>query len=411
MKTTIRSLGSSGEGVGQTEEGKTLFIEGALPQESVSYSIEAEKKSYAKGRLLQILEPSSSRVHPPCPVFGECGGCQIQHLAYEAQLEAKRQRVMDALNRIGKIEAPVHACLSSPMPLHYRNKIQLPTENGIMGLYKRNSHDIVPVKNCLIQCASGEAIYRLLQKERLPAQVTHLLIRNAIFTDEALVVFIINKEVDLIPLAQKLLRELPQVKGVLINLNKHKGNRILGPQFKLLAGRPTIREKLGSLLFDLSAPSFFQVNSWQAINLFEYVSQFIDIKEHVIDAFCGVGTLALFAAQKAARVEGYECVEQAVIDARANAALNGFTNCHFEVGFAEKRALKCDTLLLNPPRKGLSPEIFSKIQAKKIVYISCDPATLARDLALFQGFKLQSIQPFDMFPQTMHVESAAYLTK
>ena len=404
MQTEIRSLGASGEGVGQTSEGKTLFIEGALPSEEVSYTIDIEKKSYAKGKLLKIIKPSKVRVKPPCPVFDRCGGCQIQHLSYEGQLEVKRQRVLDALQRIGKIDAQVAPCIPSPTPFHYRNKIQLPHKHGLIGLYQKNSHEIVPIDSCPIQCEKGNEIFAFL-KNKLPPSIKHLLIRNALFTNEALVVFVAQKEEKTLALlAQELLDHFDEVKGVVLNINPSTSNRILGPKFKTLAGSSTITEKLGTLFFKLSAPSFFQVNSKQAVNLFEHAVHNID-NDYVIDAFCGVGTLSLFAAKKAKSVLGIECVKEAIADAKSNAKLNSIENCHFEVGRAEDSPLRCDTLLLNPPRKGLEPKIFNKIEAKKIVYISCDPATLARDLSYLKQYQIDSIQPFDMFPQTMHIET------
>jgi len=404
MQTTIRSLGSSGEGVGQDEEGKTLFIEGALPGERVTYTITDEKKSYAKGQLLEILEPSKERVTPPCPIFGECGGCHIQHLSYPAQLEVKRQKVVDALQRIAKMDVEVAPCLPSPMPLHYRNKIQLPHRDGQIGLFRKHSHEIIPLKSCYIQCALGEKIYAWM-KDKLPKSVRHLLIRNAIFNHEALVVLVSDGKENFQKLAKAVMDHFEEVKGVVLNINLHSNNRILGSVFKTLAGRPYIIEKLAGLSFKLSAPSFFQVNSWQAEHLFAKATSLIEQTDHVIDAFCGVGTLALFAARKAKTVSGFEVVEEAILDARENARLNHISNCRFEVGRAEKQELSCDTLLLNPPRKGLDPAIFDKIDARKIVYISCDPATLARDLPLFKKFKTISAQPIDMFPQTMHVET------
>ncbi|MCH9610519.1 MAG: 23S rRNA (uracil(1939)-C(5))-methyltransferase RlmD [Chlamydiae bacterium] len=402
MQSKIRTLNSSGEGIGQTDEGKTLFIDGALPGETVEYEIELEKKSYAKGTLLKIIEPTKERVHPPCPVFGTCGGCQIQHLDYQEQLEIKRMRVQDALRRIAKIDIEVPPCIPSPMPFGYRNKIQLPHKDGLLGLYKKRSHELVPIKGCPIQSALGEKILRFLQN-RLPNSVSHLLIRNGIFTNEALVVFITSGEAPT-ALAKELFDEFEEIKGVVLNIKRGSGNRILGSSFKTLAGRDHIFEQLGSLKFKLSAPSFFQVNSWQALNLFKTVADQITGKR-VIDAFCGVGTLALFAAQKCQSLLGIECVKEAISDARENAKLNGIQNCHFEVGRAEERHLECDTLLLNPPRGGLDPKIFEKIKAKQIIYISCDPATLSRDLLNLKDFNIRFVQPFDMFPQTTHVET------
>ncbi|MCP5470155.1 MAG: 23S rRNA (uracil(1939)-C(5))-methyltransferase RlmD [Chlamydiales bacterium] len=406
MKTTIRSLGSSGEGVGTDETGKTLFIEGALPGETVEYTLDVEKKRYAKGKLVCVVESSPHRTKPPCPLFGTCGGCHIQHLTYEQQLAVKRQRVIDALQRIGHLDHDVEPCIPSPQPLHYRNKIQLPHKSGEIGLFRKNSHDIVPLTHCYIHCELGEKIYSWI-REKVPPTVEYLLIRTGIFTEEALLIFVGSGDLQM--LAKEAMHTFCQIKGVVLNTDRKEGNRILGNRFKTVCGRPHIFEQIGNLKFKISAPSFFQVNSWQAKHLFEEAASHIE-GDFVIDAFCGVGTLALFAAQKCKKVLGIEVIAEAIHNARENASLNNSTNCTFEVGRAEKRTLECDTLLLNPPRKGCDSHLIRNVSAKKVVYISCDPATLARDLAALKKYRIEKVQPFDMFPQTMHVETIAVLS-
>lgn len=422
----ITSLSSTGEGVG-TLDGMKVFVEGALPGESVSIKITQQKKSYAKASLLQILKPSFARTEPHCPLFGECGGCQVMHLQYPAQLELKRQRVVDALQRIGKFhECTVLPCAPSPTSLGYRNKIQLPivweSSKKVIGLYRKNSHEIIPLKRCLIQCPQGEEIFTLINEKLNLSSVRYVLIRNAVFHEEALVVFVtaghFSKELK--KLAVELMEANSLIKGVVENLGTKSDNVILGSQYRLLAGRPYIYEKLLGKTFKISPSAFFQVNPAQTEELYKRAIELAEIgpDESVLDAYCGVGALALFAADHAKKVYGIECVPHAIADALENARLNQLTNCTFICGKAEEaidQIGKVDTVFLNPPRKGCDPKLLEtllKKQPQKIVYISCDPATLARDLSLLEKhYQIAIVQPFDMFPQTMHVETVVRLTR
>lgn len=434
---TIDAIGSSGEGVGRLD-GYTLFVDGALPGERINVRLIETHKNYGRGELLTIIEASPDRVQPPCHLFGVCGGCQLMHLSYEKQLKIKQQRVMDALQRIGKItDLEVPPCLPSPSPLGYRNKIQLPVKNNpeglAFGLYARGSHQLVEVESCHIHCAMGDEIYRdvsaLIKKAGIVAfnpetgkgELRHLLIKSAIYTEQALVILVTasgNSE-KLIPLAKQIMENSPQVKGVVQAVNKQKGNRILGESFKVLAGAGHIHEALGDLLFKVSPASFFQVNPEQALLLYAKAREFADLEgtETLLDAYCGVGTLSLFFAKHAKRVLGVECVPEAIEDAKENAALNKISNVSFVCANAEsyiKTLAAIDVAILNPPRKGCDPLLLKELKRlhpKTIVYISCDPSTLARDLAHLRdfGYKIEAIQPFDMFPQTAHVECVVKL--
>lgn len=421
----ITSLSSTGEGVG-TLKGLKIFVEGALPGEAVSCEITKRKRNYAKGHLLSILSASPERTEPICPLFGKCGGCQVMHLQYPAQLALKRQRIVDALERIGGFDKPsVLPCFPSPTSLGYRNKIQLPVvwdnNKKTIGLYRKGSHEIIPLERCFIQCPKGEEILALIKKRLALSSVRYVLIRNAFFNDEALVILVTDGRFsdEMQIFSEELLHAHPLIKGVVETVNKNKDNVILGKTFRTRAGRPYLIEHLLNKKFKISASSFFQINSAQTERLYEKVLSFVDIQpnEIVWDAYCGVGTLALFAADKASHVFGVECVASAIENAMENAQLNNATNCTFICGLAEKMVdqIDADIVFLNPPRKGCEKrllELLCRSKPNKIIYISCDPATLARDLAILTpSYHLENIQPFDMFPQTMHVETIVKLTR
>lgn len=416
----ITSMSSSGEGIGSLE-GLKVFVDGALPGETVLAKISQRKKKYAKAQLLKILSPSDARIQPHCPLFNACGGCQIMHLQYPAQLMLKQERVIDAFQRIGGFQtAKVLPCLPSPLSLGYRNKIQLPVvwEHGKkkLGLYKKKSHEIIPLKRCMIQCSGGEEILSIISDRLTIPSVKYVLIRNAIFNEQALVIFVTNgkfsKELKLF--AEELMEANSLIQGVVENVNTRNDNVILGSTFRLLVGKPFIYETLLNKTFKISPSAFFQVNPGQAENLYQKALDLAEIKPHevVVDAYCGVGTLALFAADKAHHVYGIEPISQAIANANENARINTAENCTFVCAKAEdyiQQIENLDVVFLNPPRGGCAPEMLDALldkKPKRIVYISCDPATLARDLKILSGrYTIDQIQPLDMFPQTMHVET------
>lgn len=437
---SIDALGSHGEGIGR-DQGYTIFVEGALPQEVVEIELIERKKNYGIGRLLQVKQASPHRISPPCSAFGTCGGCQLMHLSYPEQLTMKRQRVLDALTRIGKMEDPkVKRCIPSPQELAYRNKIQLPARQIqgkiSLGLFAKASHHLIPLDRCLIHCSQGQTVYESIRTLLNTAPIApydpiskqgelrHVLIKSAIRSQESLVVLISSKAPTppLLSLAQAIKTACPQVKGVIHNRHAGAENCILGKEYRLLEGKDAIEETLCDLTFRISAASFFQVNPLQAENLYQHAFDLADLKgdETVLDAYCGVGTLALVFAKKAKKVIGIETIPEAIEDAKRNALKNQIDHAQFIVGeaeniFKDKKTVRPDLLLLNPPRKGCDPSLLKSIGHKKpnkILYISCDPATLARDLAILQthGYRLHVAQPFDMFPQTAHVECVALLT-
>jgi 23S rRNA (uracil1939-C5)-methyltransferase len=421
---TIERLGIYGEGVGHLE-GLIVFVDNGLPGEEVAITFYEKKKSYARAQVVRWLKRSPHRVDPICPLFGRCGGCQIMHLEYAEQLKAKQERVRDALERIGKIsDSEVKPCLPSPSPLVYRNKIQLPVREGfVLGLYATNSHDLVPVDHCYIHCELGQKAFQHVQKilRETPLEgLRFVLLKTAVQTHQVLIVLVTNR-LTVPPSIVSQLREMPEIRGVVQNINDTAGNTVLGSDFQTLAGQGWVEEKLHGLVFKASAASFFQVNPAQAENLYQHVVSFLDLQgdEVVLDAYCGVGTLALILAQKAKAVIGIEFVPEAVQDAKENALRNKISNAKFLCGPAETLISQvgfADVAVLNPPRKGCDPAFLQqlcRLQLKKIVYVSCDPATLARDLKFLieNGFVLQYVQPLDMFPQTAHVETVVLLIK
>ena len=416
----VERLGINGEGVAHFQ-GLTVFVDDALPGERVKARIYEKRKTFARAKLVEILEESKERVAPICPLFGTCGGCQIMHLKYEAQLGAKRQRVVDALERIGKIDGKLVAdCRASPLPLFYRNKIQLPVKEGKLGLYARHSHELVPIEKCYIHCALGEAVFEKIAPILKQENLKHVLIKTAVNTGEVLVVLVTRDEEISPGLAARLMKEAPEIKGVVQNVNPDAGNVVLSQDFRVLAGQGSIEEKIHGLIFKVSPASFFQINPAQAENLYQQVVEDAELtgSEAVLDAYCGVGTLALILAKSAKEVIGIENVQDATRDAAENALANGIVNARFICGEAEVKIQeleKVDVAVLNPPRKGCERvflEALIRLKPRRIVYVSCDPATLARDLQLLvsEGYQVDGVKPFDMFPQTSHVESVAKLT-
>lgn len=434
----VISLNSQGQGICSID-GFKIFVDNAITGDLIKGQITQKKKNYGLATLLEIQKKSGDRTTPICPLFEKCGGCQIMHLKYEKQLFYKTNKVLSAIKKIGGFEIEVNPCVASPKQLHYRNKIQLPIykENGELklGLYEKKSNTPLSINECFIHCRLGEKVFKevsiLLKETSLDVFceesqrgfLRHLLIKTGVTTDECLVVWITSSKKHketLKKISEKLISKCPEVKGVLINVNKKRYNSIMGDHCELLLGNPFIYERLLKKTFKVSAHSFFQVNPEQAENLYLKALNFADIKpdEVVLDAYCGTGTLSLLISSSAKKVIGIECVESAIRDAKENAALNQITNAEFILGTVENKIQqieKVDTVFLNPPRKGCEIDVLNSIdqlRPKKIVYISCDPATLARDLKILStmNYQLKEVQPFDMFPQTMHVETCALLT-
>ena len=439
----IVRLGAGGEGVGRVEN-FTVFVDGALPRETVTARITYVKKQYAVGRPERIQKASPHRVKPSCPVYADCGGCQLQHLSYEGQLVEKQRQVKDAVEHIGKLkDIPVLPTLGSERPWNYRNKMQLPVggekKTVHIGCFAEKSHRIIDIDACPIQKDGNNQIIPVVRQwmkdYKIPAYdedrrtgiVRHIMGRTGVHSGEIMVCIV--TAVPVVPhmkdLVHMLRKEVPGLTSVMQNINTRHTNVILGNKTKVIYGSPTISDSIGDLNFRISAQSFFQVNSEQAQKLYETALSYADLtgKETVVDVYCGTGTITLFLAKQARYVYGIEIVEPAVRDAVKNAKDNGIRNAHFTCGDAAYKlpellqsGIKPDVIVIDPPRAGCEEKVLNvitSVKPKRVVYVSCNPATLARDLAYMKtrGYKTEKIRPVDMFPQTHHVECVALLSK
>ena len=435
----IHGLGSSGEGVGKLDE-LIIFVEGALPGEEVLAEVEVVKKNYAVGRLVDVVKKSSERVELLCPLYDKCGGCQLQHMSYAAQLRWKRQQIVDAVERIGKLrDVEIFDTLGMENPLRYRNKMQFPVGKGLqIGCYAHGSHNVIDTTNCLIQHALNDkilaAVRKVAQKFNLQPYdedkhrgfLRHVMGRVGSNGEMMIVLVTAAKNFP----AEKnfvraLLKEIPEVTSIQQNVQTFRNNVILGRDTRVLYGKPTIHDKIGGLKFNISARSFFQVNTAQAEVLYRTARDFAELRggETVIDAYCGTGTIGLFVAKRARKVYGVEVVGSAVADAKKNARENNIRNAEFIVGDAVKvlprlldSGVEVDVVIVDPPRAGCDRKVletFAAMKTEKIIYVSCNPATLARDLKILDelGYRATKIQPVDMFPFTSHVESVTQIIR
>ncbi|EHB62616.1 23S rRNA (uracil(1939)-C(5))-methyltransferase RlmD [Paenibacillus lactis] len=506
----IIGMTHEGEGVGRVE-GFTLFVQGALPGEKVRAKVLKTKKQYGYAKLLELVDRSQHRIAPPCPIYDQCGGCQLQHMDYTAQLEWKRQLVIDNLERIGKLrvvregsgvegaspaaggmsgqadaasagqnssdrEAQVSADKNNRTGLHqepgdgiistglhdepgadiivrptlgmnepwrYRNKSQVPigvTEGGLIGgFYARGSHRIVDMETCLIQHEQNDEVVRRVKaigrrlgitaydEESGQGLLRHVVVKIGFATGEMMIVLVTNGE--RIPRMNEWItairEELPAVVSVCQNINTRKTNVIFGDVTRVLWGREVIHDYIGDVKFAISARSFYQVNPAQTEVLYGKTVEYAGLtgEETVIDAYCGIGTISLFLAQHAKKVYGVEIVKEAIEDARANAELNGMAHVEFEVGASEdviprwkEQGIEADVIVVDPPRKGCDPRLLETIlqmKPERVVYVSCNPSTLARDLRVLEdgGYRTVEVTPVDMFPHTVHVECCVSLVR
>ncbi|MEW5920749.1 MAG: 23S rRNA (uracil(1939)-C(5))-methyltransferase RlmD [Bacillota bacterium] len=433
----IEGLNHDGEGVGRFH-GFTVFVPWTAPGDRVEAEIISFQKNYARALPLSLPHPSPYRQEAPSPYHGRCGGCQLQHLQYSEQLRRKRQLVADALQRLGGIDVPVRPVMGMEEPWHYRNKAQYPVvqEGGKpkIGFFQRRSHNLVDVRHCLIQHPAAERVVavvrELITELNIPVYnekehrglLRHLITRTSFSSGEVLLVLVTNgRELPALDqLVAQLTNRVKDLVGIVQNINTRRGNVITGEENLLLWGRDYVVEELGALRFQISAGSFFQINSRQAKVLFNLVRDYAELKggETVFDLYCGSGAISLFLSGKAARVIGVESYTPAVEDARKNARLNGITNVEFHAGLAEEvmtalsaQCLRADVAVMDPPRKGCEEKLLAalaEMQPSRIVYVSCNPATLARDLRYLAGagpgYHPVAVQPIDMFPHTAHVE-------
>lgn len=452
----IIGLTHEGEGVGRYE-GFTLFVRGALPGERVSVEVVSVGKSFGKGTMRELLSPESDRRTAPCPIYDSCGGCQLQHLDYAAQLHWKRRHVVDNLVRVGKLTVAgepmagaagglpgdvgrvpviVHPTIGMADPWRYRNKAQVPIGRGEAGLvggfFEEGSHDIVEMDACLIQQEENEETVRAVKEAARMLEISaydrvtgrgllrHVVVRHAAATGQRMVVLVTNGRD--IPHADELvaliLERVPGVVSVVQNVNTERTPVVFGELTLTLWGKDVIYDEIGDVRFAISARSFYQVNPEQTERLYRKTVEYAGLtgEETVVDAYCGIGTITLFLARHARRVYGVEIVPEAIDDARRNALLNDIRNVEFAVGRAEKvlprwqrAGVSPDVIVVDPPRKGCDPELIAtmlELRPARIVYVSCNPSTLARDLRLLEdgGYRTVEVQPVDMFPHSGHVE-------
>lgn len=439
----INGMTHEGQGVGRINN-FTVFVDGAIKGETADVRIIKVNKSYAFGKLIKIITPSPERIQPFCSASKRCGGCNLQHLSYKGQLKFKTDLVKENIKRIGKLEdVVVHETIGMENPLNYRNKSQYPVgiigEKPVIGFYASRSHEIIESDECGIQDIYSDriraivkdfiginkiSVYSEATKEGL---IRHVVTRVGFKTGEVMVVIVINGKV--LPKMDELIHVIvagvPEVKSIFLNINKINTNIILGDQNVKIFGSETITDYIGKYKFNISPLSFFQVNPVQTEVLYAKALEYAALSgnENVFDLYCGIGTISLFLSEKAKKVYGVEVVEDAIRDAKTNAELNSVGNVEFISGEAERvipdlywKGIKADVVVADPPRKGCGEGLLKTLvdmQPKRIVYVSCNPSTLARDLKYLSenGFKVVEVQPVDMFPWTAHTESCVRIER
>lgn len=453
----IEDIGTGGEGIGKAD-GFTFFVKDAIVGDVIEAKIMKLKKNYGYARLMKVLTPSKDRVEPKCPVARQCGGCQIQEMRYEAQLAFKQKMVQNNLERIGGLsDFEMYPVIGMETPYAYRNKAQFPVGedkdgNIVIGFYAGRTHHIVEQTDCCIGAPeNGEVLRKVkayMQKNQIRPYneehhsgiVRHILIRTGYHTKEIMVCLIVNAaKASCLKNAQQLtesLREMDGMTSVMVNFNTEKTNVILGKKSEVLWGQPYIEDFIGDVKYQISPQSFFQVNPMQTEKLYAKALEYAGLtgNETVWDLYCGIGTISLFLAKNARKVYGVEIVPQAIEDARNNAKRNGIDNAEFFVGKAEEvvpafyekalkqaqdseagKSIRPDVVVVDPPRKGCEEvllETIVKMQPQRIVYVSCDSATLARDLKFLSanGYAVKKVQPVDQFGHSVHIETVVLLS-
>jgi 23S rRNA (uracil1939-C5)-methyltransferase len=436
-------LTHEGQGVAKID-GFPIFVPGGLPGESAQIKILNVKKNYGYGKLIEIKEKSPYRVEIPKDEKHKYGGCQLHHMSYEGQLQFKQNLVEQTLTRIGKLQdVNIHPIIGMEQPFHYRNKAQVPVgeRNGrlITGFYKPRTHEIIDTDESVIHMEAINDAIKIVKEicselgvaayneEAHTGVLRHVMVRYGRQTDELMIVLITRTEK--LPhreeIVGKIVAALPNVKSIVHNVNPKRTNVILGEKTQVLWGQDVIYDYIGNVKFAISPRSFYQVNPVQTKVLYEKALEYAGLsgEEIVIDAYCGIGTISLYLAQQAKMVYGVEVVPDAVNDAKKNADLNGITNVEFALGEAEtvipnwaEEGIRADVIVVDPPRKGCDAALLNTIiemKPNRVVYVSCNPATLARDLGILEagGYQTVEVQPVDMFPMTMHVECVVLMSR
>jgi len=446
---TITDISETGEGIGRVD-GYTLFVKDAILGDTVTARLTKVKKNYAFARLERIINKSEFRTDPPCSLHKRCGGCQIQALSYDAQLIFKQKRVYGNLKRIGGfsedfLEKAFEPIAGMENPFRYRNKAQYPIGydkegNLIAGFYAGRTHDIIPCTDCLLGVNENkdilDSILVYMKENKVTAYdektgkglIRHVLIRKGFETGEIMVCLVISKKsAPYIPNADSLIGKLTQIKGIRsisVSVNTENTNVIMGNEIHTLWGEDTITDILLGKSYRISPLAFFQVNPVQCAKLYEIVREYAEIKEgdEVWDICCGIGTIALHLSSCAGKIHGIEIVPEAINDAKYNAKVNNVTNADFFCADATEylrehaKEMKADVIVMDPPRKGMTKEALQavvSVSPDRIVYVSCDPSTLARDLKLLceNGYEIKKVRPVDMFPHSVHVETVVLMSK
>lgn len=437
LVVTIEDIGTNGEGIGK-HEGYTLFVNNTAIGDKVLVKVMKTGKTYGFARLVEIIEPSVFRVEPRCPIADKCGGCQIMHMDYDKQLEYKEDKIRNCLTRIGGFtDVPMEPICGMEEPYYYRNKNQFPVGRNkegkvIIGFYAGRTHSIIDTEHCYIGAEVNIPVIKFLRsfiedyniepydEEKHTGLLRHILVRVGYATGEVMVCLVVNGRD--IPHKKELvegLRKIPGMKSICLNINTSKTNVILGENIAKVWGETYITDYIDRIKYRISPLSFFQVNPIQTEKLYNIALDYADLHgdEVVWDLYCGIGTISLFLAQKAKKVYGVEIIHQAIEDARSNAKINEIDNVEFYVGAAEdilprkhkEDKISADVIVVDPPRKGCDQSLLDtilSIEPEKIVYISCDPATLARDLKYLcaSKYEIKKVKPVDMFGHSVHVE-------
>ena len=435
--------GFEGEGIAKINN-FTIFVKGAIKGEKIKVLILKVNSSYAFAKIIEILEKSEDRVEPDCISYKRCGGCDLRHIKYEKTLDIKRNKVQSLVNKTLETKLQVEETIGMENPFNYRNKAQYPVgvnKNGelVFGVFANRTHEIIETTNCKIQTEISEEISKFIisfmkengikpyNEETRSGTIRHIIIKVGIKTNEIMCILVVNnkklehQEI----LVQDLIKHFPNIKTIVKNINNKNTNVILGNENEVLYGDGYIYDNLGEFKFKISPMSFYQINPMQTEKLYNTAIEKAKLTkaDTIFDLYCGIGTIGIFASKYVKQVYGIEIVEQAIKDANENAQINNVKNAEFMVGdveFAlsellEKRNIKPDVVFLDPPRRGLDETTIKnlkKVKPKKIIYISCNPATLIRDLKMLEGiYEIGSITPVDMFPWTKHVETIALLVK
>ena len=404
-----------------------IFVKQMLPDEVAVIKIIAHKKNLAYGIIDEMISPSKYRIKSICPVAYKCGGCDLRHCQYGYGLKLKKE-LLEHTMELAKVNVEVQAICASPLEDHYRNKVQIPVQNGELGFYRKNSNDIVKFDTCFIQTATENEIINafktLIHKYHVSSFIKHIIVKEAFGTGEVMVALIVKTfdlpHIDV--LVAEVVAQFPKIASFILNLNTREDNVVLGTDEKVMYGSSYIIDEFDGLEVEISLKSFYQVNYHQMLNLYAKVKEVANINKNtvVLDLFSGIGTISLYLARYAKHVISVEIVDAAVENAKANAKRNNLTNVDFILGDAKDDLFKhlegVDVVVVDPPRKGLHADIIKNIAKRdvdKVVYVSCNPATMARDLKLFEeeGYHFDTLYPFDMFPHTMHVECIALLQR